>query len=46
MRPIFVKSELNSPLTFDMQIDTVSTVMEWMDFSATQSSWLSDTLIN
>lgn len=29
-----------------MQIDTVSTVMERMDFSATQSSQFSDTLIN
>lgn len=33
-------------LTFDMQIDTVTMIMEWMDFSVTQPSWFNDTLIN
>lgn len=33
-------------LTFDMQIDTVTMLMEWMDFSVTQPTRFNDTLIN
>lgn len=33
-------------LTFAMQIDTVTVLMEWMDLSVTQPSRLDDILIN